>query len=167
MKPQDDKLHWKYIDGEATEQERTWVQRRLTDDASFKAEFQSRQQLNHTLQQMEPEQPSMRFTLNVMESLPVLYKKAIEPLVSPKWVKAFIGSLVAAVVGLFGYAAISADAEVVTSHIPGQNFIERLNSLPISTFTTLIIISISYLFFVMLDRQLKKRFSKIEKVKKV
>ena len=59
MKQPDDQLQWKYLDGEATEQERTWVQRRLTDDETFKAELQSRQQLHHTLQQMEREHPSM------------------------------------------------------------------------------------------------------------
>jgi len=158
MKPQDDKLMWKYLDGEANEQERTWVQRRMTDDAAFKSELQSRQQLNHALQQMDAEQPSMRFVMNVMESLPILYKKSIEPLVSPKWVKAFLGGLVVFVVGLFGYAATFEGS--TSSNIPGENFAERLYSLPVSVFTMLAIASFSYLFFVLLDRQLKKRFAK-------
>lgn len=156
---QQEKKIWKYLDGEATEQERTWVQRRLMDDAAFKAEFQSRQQLNHTLQQMEPEQPSMRFVMNVMDSLPVLYKKTIDPLVSPKWIKAFMGSIGVFFVGLFAYAATSIGS-VSTTNVPGEELIEKLNTLPISVFTTLAIISFTYLFFVILDRQLKKRFSK-------
>lgn len=159
MKPQDDQLQWKYLDGEATEQERTWVQRRLTDDAAFKAELQSRQQLNHTLKQMEPEHPSMRFVINVMDSLPILYKKAIEPLVSPKWIKVFMGSIGVFVVGLFAYAATSFGS-VSTSNVPGEQLIDKLNALPISVFTTLAIISFTYLFFVVLDRQLKKRFAR-------
>ena len=159
MKQPDDQLQWKYLDGEATEQERTWVQRRLTDDATFKAELQSRQQLQHTLQQMEPEHPSMRFTINVIDSLPRLYQKAIEPLVSPKWVKAFLGGLVIFVVGLFGYAATNVGS-VSSDSLPGSNLIERLNALPLSLFTTLAMISFTYLFFVILDQQLKKRFAR-------
>lgn len=159
MKPQDDKLMCKYLDGEANEQERTWVQRRLTDDATFKNEFQARQQLNHTLQQMDAEQPSMRFVMNVMESLPILYKKNIEPLVNPKWVKAFLGGLVIFVVGLFGFAA-TASGSASVDNIPGENLITQLYNMPVSVFTTLAIISFSYLFFVLLDRQLKKRFAR-------
>lgn len=159
MKPQDDQLQWKYLDGEATEQERTWVQHRLTNDAAFKAKLQSRQQLNHTLQQMEPEHPSMRFVINVMDSLPILYKKAMEPLVSPKWVKVFMGSLGVFFVGLFTYAATSIGS-VSSSNVPGEQLVEKLNALPISVFTTLAIISFTYLFFVLLDRQLKKRFAR-------
>lgn len=158
MKPPDDQLQWKYLDGEATEQERTGVQRRLTDDAEFKEALQSRQQLHHTLRQVEPEHPSMRFVINVMDSLPILYKKSIEPLVSPKWVKVFMGSLGVFVVGLFAYAASAVDS-VSTSNVPGEQFIDKLIALPASVFTTLAIISFSYLFFVVLDRQLKKRFN--------
>ncbi len=158
MNPQDDKLMWKYLDGEANEQERTWVQRRLTEDAAFKSELQSRQQLNHALQQMDAEQPSMRFVINVMDRLPILYKKSIEPLVNPKWVKAFLGGLVVFVVGLFGFAATFEGS--TSSNIPGENLITQLYNTPVSVFTTLAIISFSYLFFVLLDRQLKKRFAK-------
>ena len=161
MKPADDQLQWKYLDGEATEQERTWVQRRLTDDAEFKAELQSRQQLNHTLHQMEPEHPSMRFVINVMDSLPQLYKKAIEPLVSPKWVKAFVGSLVVFIAGLFGYAATIVGS-VSTGSTPNNSFIDRFNALPTSIFTTLAIVAFTYLFFVILDWQLKKRFDSLK-----
>ena len=152
MKQPDDQLQWKYLDGEATE-------RRLTDDETFKAELQSRQQLHHTLQQMEPEHPSMRFTINVIDSLPRLYQKTIEPLVSPKWVKTFVGSLVVFVAGLFGYAASNVSA--VSAHsLLGSNLIERLNALPLSLFTILAMISFIYLFFVILDQQLKKRFAR-------
>jgi hypothetical protein len=159
MKPQDDKLQWKYLDGEATEQERTGVQHRLADDAAFKAELQSRQQLHHTLQQIEPEQPSMRFVMNVMESLPQLYKKAIEPLVSPKWVKVFLGSLGVFIIGLFGYVATTIGSFSMDSTL-GEKVIAQLNALPASLFTALAMISFTYLFFVILDRQLKKRFVK-------
>lgn len=159
MKPQDDKLMWKYLDQEANEQERTSLQRRLTDDEGFKQELQSRQQLNHALKQMEPEHPSMRFVMNVMESLPILYKKNIEPLVNPKWVKAFLGGLVVFVVGLFGYATVNAGSAAVPD-MPGSNLVNQLYDMPVSVFTTLAIGSFSYLFFVLLDRQLKKRFAK-------
>ncbi|GEM_PF-954221 len=158
MTPQDEQLMWKYLDGEASEQERTWLQRRLTDDMEFKAELQARQQLQGTLQHMEPEHPSMRFVMNVMDSLPQLYKKAIEPLVNPKWIKLFLGGFVIFVMGLLGYAATSVNTTSNNDGI-GTNFIDRLNALPISVFTTLAMISFSYLFFVILDRQLKKRFN--------
>lgn len=159
MKIPDDKLQWKYLDGEATESERSAVQRRLEEDAAFKTALHTRQQLHHTLRQMEPEQPSMRFVMNVMDSLPILYKKTIEPLVSPKWIKAFLGSLGVFFVGLFVYAA-TVIGSFSNSNIPGEQFIEKLNALPISVFTTLAIISFTYLFFVILDRQLKKRFAR-------
>ncbi|MFN7115784.1 MAG: anti-sigma factor family protein [Saprospiraceae bacterium] len=159
MKTQDEQMLWKYLDSEANEQERTAVEQRVSEEAAFQQEFQARQQLHTALQKMEAEQPSMRFVMNVMDRLPILYKKTIEPLVNPKWVKAFFGSLGIFIAGLFGYAA-TLGGSTTNYDVPGANFIQRFNALPSSVFTILAMVSFTYLFFVILDRQLKKRFAR-------
>lgn len=164
MKEQDIHHIWKYLDNEATPSERGQLQKRATDDAAFNAELQTRQQLNHALQQMETEQPSMRFMMNVMDKLPQLYKKiVIKPLINPRWIKGFLYTLS---ILAFAYAGAVVQymqsAEKTTSiSLPGVEAVgNALAGLPTQVWVMLGILCFSYLFFVILDRQLKKRFAK-------
>ena len=99
-------LIWKYLDGECTPQEKEQVQHLLTHDMAFAEELELAKSLQESLQKMEPEQPSMRFSANVTEQLPALYRPVHTSAdILPKGLVRIFGSLVGAVavmsLGLF------------------------------------------------------------------
>ena len=99
-------LIWKYLDGECTPQEKEQVQQLLAQDTTFAEEMELAKSLQETLSTMEPEQPSMRFSANVSEKLPSLYRPIhISTDILPKGLVRLFGSLVGTVavlcLGLF------------------------------------------------------------------
>jgi anti-sigma factor RsiW len=89
-----EELIWKYAEGTCTPEEKSEAEALLATDPNLRQEFESIRQVHTTLQNMEPEQPSMRFVQNLMEALPKLYGSlSAEPLVKPFWKKAFAGVL--------------------------------------------------------------------------
>ena len=88
-------LIWKYLDGECTSQEKEQVQHLLAQDTAFAEELELAKSLQETLQGMEPEQPSMRFSANVTEKLPALYRPIhTSAELLPKGLVRIFGSLV-------------------------------------------------------------------------
>jgi hypothetical protein len=99
-------LIWKYLDGECTPQEKEQVQHLLVQDAAFAEELEIAKSLQETLQAMEPEHPSMRFSANVTEKLPALYRPIHTSAdILPKGLVRIFGSVVGTVavlsLGLF------------------------------------------------------------------
>lgn len=72
-----EELLWKYIEGNCTNTERLTVQQALETDVNLKKEWLERKILHQMMEKQELESPSMRFTKNVMESLPKLSNYAI------------------------------------------------------------------------------------------
>ena len=106
----------------------------------------------------------MRFTRNVMDRLPNLYRKLnIRPLVSPFWQKA-LGALA----GAFLLAYFALVFNVVETAGPGssnpnpqiQGFVDTLTSLPMQAMSILLSLSFGYILLTLVDRKLKKRFSR-------
>ena len=64
---------WEYIDGVAAPAERTRIELLLQQDAEWKAKYQELLELNRMLQASELDQPSLRFTKNVMEEITRLH----------------------------------------------------------------------------------------------
>src|SRR5689334_1546642 len=60
---------WEYIDGLSTEEERASIQALLHRDSSWKAKYDELQELNGFLSSSELEEPSLRFTKNVMDEI--------------------------------------------------------------------------------------------------
>lgn len=99
-------LIWKYLDRECTPQEKEQVQLLMTQDLVFAEELAMAKSLQEALQGLEPEQPSMRFSANVSEKLPALYKPIHTSAdILPKSIVRIFGSLVGTVailcLGLF------------------------------------------------------------------
>lgn len=99
-------LIWKYLDGECTPQEKEQVQLLTTQDLAFAEELAMAKSLQEALQGLEPEQPSMRFSANVSEKLPALYRPIHTSAdILPKGIVRIFGSLVGTVaimcLGLF------------------------------------------------------------------
>ncbi len=162
MKEQDIHKIWQYLDNDITSSERAQVQKRATDDAAFHAELETRQRLHHALQQIEAEQPSMRFAVNVMDKLPQLYKKiVVQPLVNPLWVRGFFYLLAALGLVYTGAVVQYVQSTEGTSSLPGVEFLSGLlTAIPSQLWVMMATLCASYLAFVWLDRQLKKRFGR-------
>ncbi|RYD93842.1 MAG: hypothetical protein EOP50_10455, partial [Sphingobacteriales bacterium] len=60
---------WAYIDGLADAGERAFVERLLAESAEWRACYAGLLQTHALLQQSELEEPSLRFTRNVMEAI--------------------------------------------------------------------------------------------------
>ncbi|MEM6697698.1 MAG: hypothetical protein AAF806_28810 [Bacteroidota bacterium] len=72
-----EELLWKYIESDCTDAERLTIEQALATDADLKKEWLERKILHQMMEKPELESPSMRFTKNVMESLPKLSNYAI------------------------------------------------------------------------------------------
>lgn len=60
---------WEYIDGLAKPAERSVIEKLLQEDLNWKSKYNELLQVKEWLQSSEMEQPSMRFTKNVMEEI--------------------------------------------------------------------------------------------------
>ena len=60
---------WNYIDGAASSQEKSIIDKLLESDTAWKTKYSELKELNRLLQSSELEAPSMRFSKNVMEEI--------------------------------------------------------------------------------------------------
>lgn len=76
LHPQDEQMDirlWEYLDGTATPPERTVIEQLLQEDAIWRNRYAELLQLNQEIMGSGLEQPSMRFTRNVMEEIARLH----------------------------------------------------------------------------------------------
>ncbi|MEL6720048.1 MAG: hypothetical protein AAFP82_15150 [Bacteroidota bacterium] len=92
-----EELLWKYIEGNCTDAEQMAVKQALEDDVDLKKEWLERKILHQMMEKQELESPSMRFTKNVMESLPKLSNYAITSKQLRPFFLVIFGSLLAIV----------------------------------------------------------------------
>ncbi len=64
---------WEYIDGLASAEEKSVIEKLLETDAAWKAKYNELLHVNQLLQSSDLEAPSMRFTKNVMEEIAKLH----------------------------------------------------------------------------------------------
>jgi hypothetical protein len=60
---------WDYIDGTCSDTERIAIERLIADHAALRARYQELLELNRLLNGVELEEPSLRFSKNVMEEI--------------------------------------------------------------------------------------------------
>lgn len=61
---------WGYIDGSSSKEEVAFVEQMIATDANWRAKYSELKEINQLLKSdMELEQPSMRFSINVMDQL--------------------------------------------------------------------------------------------------
>ena len=95
MSVQEETLLWKYIDGDCTPDELHQVEALLADNVYLEQKLRIMKNLHRHLQEIELEQPSLRFTRNVMENLPTLYQQGrFDALIRPQYIYLLIGLLV-------------------------------------------------------------------------
>ena len=64
---------WNYIDGSATVDERSVIEKLLQENAAWRAKYHELLEVNQLLASSELEEPSLRFTKNVMEQIGKLH----------------------------------------------------------------------------------------------
>ena len=157
-----EELIWKYLDGSATDEERQAVSERMEEDPAFRSALLERKKLSDSLEEMETEQPSLRFATNVMDRLPDLYRSTIEPLVRPFWIRFFFSTLAAFLAGYFALVFFSLSrgqlpAEGQTSSYAAK-FAGLFPNIPSQVLSITAALSIAYLLLVLLDRRLKRQW---------
>ena len=60
---------WDYIDGIADEKERSVIEKLIEENAAWRSKYQDLLEVHELVQATELEQPSLRFTKNVMEEI--------------------------------------------------------------------------------------------------
>jgi hypothetical protein len=64
---------WEYIDGMSTPEERTVIDRLIEADAAWRAKYSELLEVQQLMLSSELEEPSMRFTKNVMEEIALMH----------------------------------------------------------------------------------------------
>lgn len=64
---------WEYIDGLSSAEEKSVIERLLQEDSAWKNKYSELLEVNKILQSSELDQPSLRFTKNVMEGIAKLH----------------------------------------------------------------------------------------------
>ena len=162
-----EQLIWKYLDGQCSAEEKAAIEQQLSSDENFRALLEERKSLDQAFEQLELEQPSLRFATNVMENLPALYQQLpVRQLLGPSWIKAFWGSLTALLVAAIAAAFYLPDSSTANnpaySRVIGDT-LERIPDvllLPYKWAMILVAISCSFLLLMMLDRRMAARSSK-------
>ncbi|MEZ5038322.1 MAG: hypothetical protein R2828_00455 [Saprospiraceae bacterium] len=157
-----DELIWQYLDGVCNEEEKAKVEQLIAADPAFLKAFEERKQLTLAFQSLELEHPSMRFTTNVMENLPLLYQRLpVKQLLGPNWIKAFWAGLSLLILSSFGLGIFSPNTTLPSSEYSDE-LTEVLTKIPAMLFvpykTSLILLALSasYLLLMALDRKLGK-----------
>jgi hypothetical protein len=64
---------WEYIDGTCSEKEKTFIGQLIATNIEWKAKYKELLEVHQLMSDLELEQPSMRFTQNVMEEIGKLH----------------------------------------------------------------------------------------------
>lgn len=154
---------WNYIDQLCTSEERIRVEQLLHSDPLWKAKYDELIDIHQLMNQVELEQPSMRFTKNVMEEV---YRSQIAPATKQYINKNIIRGLMIFFLILIGGGVVYAFSQVSwsaggnTTVIP--NPIESINwkSLLSSSYTTVFLLVNLVLGFILFDLYRDQRIRK-------
>ena len=162
MKEQDHDLIWKYIDGDCTTVEVQYVENQIEGNPTFNKEWKQKLVLHEALKEIETHQPSMRFVMNVMESLPTPnFGLRIAPLVPQRWVwKTLVGS------GLFVamMLAVTWGNMPISAHFieqppsPWMTYTHMILEIPASVWNIIAALSFAVLSLLGMDFWMKRKF---------
>ncbi|WP_207513310.1 anti-sigma factor family protein [Longitalea luteola] len=159
---------WEYIDGAGSAEDRLFIEQLITTNQEWKTKYEELLQLQDMLSHLELDEPSMRFTQNIMESISKHHiAPAARSYINKRiiWGIAgfFICSIIVLLVACLTQVNWSAGSSVSSSainfgklsHVDPGRFIN-------STYTTLFMMINVVLGLVLLDRYLNFRKSKME-----
>lgn len=95
---------WDYIDGLSTTQEKTVIEKLLESDAEWKAKYHELLEVQQLLHSSDLEEPSMRFTKNVMEEISKLHiAPATKTYINKNIIRGLAVFFVTMIVGFLAY----------------------------------------------------------------
>lgn len=156
---------WEYIDGLSTAEEKASIQRLLQSDSEWKGKYNELLELNRMLNTSELEQPSMRFTQNVMEEI---VKHHIAPAtrtyINKKLVYGIGGFLITMLAGLIIYFIAQVQNQQGSSSSALAQDLGRTNwgDLLNSTYTNIFLLANLVLGLMLLDRYLNFKKEKFK-----
>lgn len=116
---------WEYIDGACPAEERLFIEQLITDNREWKAKYDELLELHALLENhLELDEPSMRFTQNVMEEISKHY---IAPAAKSYINKRVIGGIAAFfILSIIGFL-IYGFAQINWSQSSGNSFIDKID----------------------------------------
>lgn len=153
---------WLSLDGDLDPAEQKRFEQAMEKDVELATTFFEAKTLDKALSKQEAEQPSMRFSKNVFEQLPQLYKKiSIEPLFTKK----------ALTIGILSVLSFSILSVVLAFFLGGnasggvesnfwKTYINQLANIPNQWLLTIGLASFCLAAVILLDQFLKKQILK-------
>lgn len=153
---------WNFIDGSASEGEKTVIEKLLEADSQWKAKYLELLQVDSILKSSELDAPSMRFTKNVMEEIAKLHiAPATKTYINKKIIWSigffFIAMFIGFLVYGFGQMAFNAGEETTISKNLGKlDFSKFFNNTWINIFMMVNVVLGLFLFDNFLNNKRKK-----------
>ena len=151
---------WNYIDGVSSEDEKSLIEKLLASDAAFRAKYQELLGLHQLLGKVELEEPSMRFTLNVMEEVAKYgVAKATGKYINKRiiWgIAAFFFIMIGAML-VYGFSLVNWHATPGTSILPIDIKKWEPSKIVTNTYVNIFMMVNIVLFLYLLDRYLSRK----------
>jgi anti-sigma factor RsiW len=155
-------LIWKYIDGECSEAEKKAVEARLFIDPAFRTEWDRCKALQTELSKQQPEQPSLRFQANVVDSVfKVLPAKPAQEILPRSFVR-WMAGLGSALTAALSWAALNVSpyshSHSRFDHVMDSSLARLAGAIPYSTFFMVAIVATTLAALYLLDISLRRFF---------
>ena len=158
---------WEYIDGLTTAEERTVIETLVRENAEWKAKYQELLEVHQSLNLVELEQPSLRFTKNVMEEISRLQiTPAAKQYINSKIVWGIAGFFITVIISFLVYGLSQIDWS--TSQSVNTGVIEKITDADYSkvfnnTFVNVFLMLNVVLGLMLFDRYLNDKKKKLMK----
>ncbi|MBN8879919.1 MAG: hypothetical protein J0I32_20410 [Sphingobacteriales bacterium] len=158
---------WEYIDGMATPEERTVIDQLIEADAEWRAKYGELLETHQMMQASELEEPSMRFTKNVMEEIALLQiAPAAKTYINKKIIWGIAIFFITMIVGflIYGIGQVqwssgSSSSSPIPIDLSNIDFSKMFNNTYINIFMMMNMILGLFLFDRYLANKRKKTFS--------
>jgi hypothetical protein len=155
---------WDYLDGLGSEEERAEIEKLLQSDAEYQTVYKDLSKINHSLSELEMDEPSLSFTRNVMDQLkgepvPGSIKLLIDKRIINGLFFFFLSSIAILLAVLVFQIDWSTPSEPVSYSVqlPEFNVVSYFNEWIVKGFLFLDMIIALYLFDYFLHKKDKKR----------
>jgi len=158
---------WEYIDGMATPEERTVIDQLIEADAEWRVKYGELLEAHQMMQASELEEPSMRFTKNVMEEIALLQiAPAAKTYINKKIIWGIAIFFITMIVGflIYGIGQVqwssgSSSSSPIPIDLSNIDFSKMFNNTYINIFMMMNMILGLFLFDRYLANKRKKTFS--------
>jgi regulatory protein YycI of two-component signal transduction system YycFG len=158
---------WEYIDGLSDDQEKSAIEKLVAENAEWKAKYKELLEVHQTINLVELEQPSLRFTKNVMEEIARLHiAPAAKQYINTKIIWGIAAFFITVIVGflIYGFSQIdwSTSTEIksgLLDNVTEADYSKMFNNTFVNVFMMLNVV----LGLMLFDRYLNDKKKKLMK----